>query len=48
MPHPPFPNPDSTLLKRITDNAINVLRSGAMDAEGALPHTAVQMPWGAS
>ncbi len=41
MPHPPFPNPDSQILKLIVDNTINAMRSGEVDAEGAILHAAV-------
>ena len=41
MPSPPFPNPDSRLLRLIITNAINSMRSGETNAEGAILHAAV-------
>lgn len=41
MAHPPFPHPDSKLLKVIIDNSINAMRLGEVDAEGAIVHAAV-------
>jgi hypothetical protein len=41
MPHPPYPDPDSQILKLIVNNAIGAIRSGEVDAEGAILHAAV-------
>jgi hypothetical protein len=41
VPHPPFPNPDSQILKLIVNNAIGAMQSGEVDAEGAILHAAV-------
>jgi len=41
MPHPPFPNPDSQILALIISNAVGAMRSGEVDAKGAIVHAAV-------
>lgn len=41
MPSPPFPDPDSLLLKIVVDGAIEAYRSGEVSAEGAILHAAV-------
>jgi len=41
MPHPPFPNPDSEILKLLVNNAIAAMLSREVDAEGAILHAAV-------
>jgi hypothetical protein len=41
VPHPPFPNPDSQILKLIVNNAIGAMQTGEVDAEGAILHAAV-------
>ena len=41
MPHPPFPAPDSQILTLIVNNAVGALRSGEVDAEGAILDAAV-------
>lgn len=41
FPHPPFPHPDAKLLWVVINNSINALRSGEVDAEGAIAHAAV-------
>jgi len=41
MPHPPFPNPDSEILKLIVNNAIAAMLSREVDAEGAILHAAM-------
>lgn len=41
MARPPFPNPDSQILKLIIASAIGAMQSGTVDAEGAILHAAV-------
>jgi hypothetical protein len=41
MPNPPFPDPDSTVLRLIVQNAVESMRRGEVDAEGAILHAAV-------
>jgi hypothetical protein len=41
MPSPPFPDPDSEVLKLIVNNAIKAMRSGEATAEAAILHAAV-------
>jgi len=41
MPSPPFPDPDSPVLRLIITNSIEALRSGETSAEGAILHAAV-------
>ncbi|QSB14591.1 hypothetical protein JQS43_24485 [Natronosporangium hydrolyticum] len=41
MPAPPFPDPQSAVLKLVIDNAINAMRSGEATAEDAILHAAV-------
>jgi hypothetical protein len=41
IPHPPFPHPDSPILKLIVDHAIAAMQAGEVDAEGAILHAAV-------
>ena len=41
MPHPPFPNPDSQVLKLIVNHAVAAMQLGEVDAEGAILHAAV-------
>ena len=41
VPHPPFPARDSQILKLIVNNAVGALRSGEVDAEGAILDAAV-------
>lgn len=36
MARPPFPNPDSQILKLIIASAIGAMQSGTVDAEGAI------------
>jgi len=41
MPHPPYPDPDSQILKLIVNNAVGAMQSGEVDAEGTILHAAV-------
>ncbi|WP_207908549.1 hypothetical protein [Pseudonocardia endophytica] len=41
MPSPPFPDPDSEILRLIITNAVNAMESGETDARGAILHAAV-------
>jgi hypothetical protein len=41
MPQPPFPAPDSAVLRVIVANAIESMRAGEADAEQAILHAAV-------
>ena len=41
MPHPPFPDPDSALLRLIVANAMEAMRKGEATAEQAILHAAV-------
>ncbi|MFJ8442828.1 hypothetical protein [Kitasatospora griseola] len=41
MPSPPFPSPDSTVLRLIVANAINSVRTGEATVEEAILHAAV-------
>jgi hypothetical protein len=52
MPHPPFPDPDSALLRVIVANAVEAMRKGKASAEQAILHAAVhgwyEGLWGAN
>lgn len=41
MPSPPFPDPDSSVLRLIVTSAVEALRSGQATAEQAVLHAAV-------
>lgn len=41
MPSPPFPDPDSAVLRLIVTSAVEALRSGQATAEQAVLHAAV-------
>lgn len=41
MPHPPFPDPDSALLRIIVGNALEAIRTGEASVEQAVLHAAV-------
>jgi hypothetical protein len=41
MPSPPFPEPDSALLRLVVEGAIREYQSGAVTAEQAILHAAV-------
>lgn len=42
MPSPPFPDPQSSVLKLIVENAINAMNSGEATPETAILHAAVR------
>ena len=41
MPSPPFPDPDSEILRMIVRNSVEAMRSGGATAEQAILHAAV-------
>jgi hypothetical protein len=41
MPHPPFPDPESAVLRVIVTNAVEAMRAGEASAEQAILHAAV-------
>jgi hypothetical protein len=41
MPSPPFPDPDSSVLRLIIHNAIEAVQSGEATVETAIQHAAV-------